>query len=319
MPQVIAIGEALVEIMRPEKQTPLDQPGLFQGPYASGAPAIFAVAASRMGLTVGFIGSIGRDGFGRLLDGRLREEGVNIDYLQKIPDYTTGIAFIAYAADGSREFIFHLRQSAASELSAGQLSADYFADVSWLHISGSALFLSEANRIAGARALSLTKSAGGKLSLDPNLRPELMAVNQACDVLVPYLEEADLLLPTAEEARAITGIDDDDGAAGALMNDRDRIVAFKRGREGASVFIQDNRFDIPGFAVSEIDPTGAGDCFNAGFIYGLEMGWPVTKAGIFAAATGALAVTQKGPMEGTPTNEQVGEYMRGVGETFEWE
>ena len=112
MPQVIAIGEALVEIMRPEKQTPLDQPGLFQGPYASGAPAIFAVAASRMGLTVGFIGSIGRDGFGRLLDGRLREEGVNIDYLQKIPDYTTGIAFIAYAADGSREFIFHLRQSA---------------------------------------------------------------------------------------------------------------------------------------------------------------------------------------------------------------
>jgi len=66
MPQVIVVGEALVEIMRPDSSAPLDRPGLFHGPFASGAPAIFAVAAARLGLAVGFAGAVGSDGFGRL-------------------------------------------------------------------------------------------------------------------------------------------------------------------------------------------------------------------------------------------------------------
>ena len=164
--------------------------------------------------------------------------------------------------------------------------------------------------MACAQALSLTKATGGKLSLDPNLRPELMPVDQARDVLAPYLEAADLLLPTAEEAHLLTGINDDEGAAGALMKDGNRIVVFKRGREGASVFTQDGRVDIPGFSVSEIDPTGAGDCFNAGFIVGLEAGWFAAKAGIFASAAGALAVTQQGPMEGAPFRKQVEDFVK---------
>ncbi len=312
MPQVIAIGEALVEIMRPDKHVPLDQAGIFQGPYASGAPAIFAVAAARLGLSTGFIGTVGADGFGRLLRRRLQEEKVDTTYLTDVPDYTTGIAFIAYAADGGREFVFHLRQSAAAVLSAERLQAEYFAGVSWLHISGSALFLSESSHDACARALELTKKAGGKLSLDPNLRPELMAVDEARDLLTPFLEAADLLLPTAVEAHILTGSNDDDTAAGILLARPDQIVVFKRGSAGASVFTQDGRVDIPRFSMREIDPTGAGDCFNAGFIYGLESGWSLERAGVFANAAGALAVTRQGPMEGAPTVQKVNKILNQV-------
>ena len=195
MPKIIVIGEALVEVMRPDKSTPLDQPGNFEGPFASGAPAIFAVAAARLGLPVGFIGSVGDDSFGDLLQQRLEAEQVDRSYVQVVPGYTTGIAFIAYTADGSREFVFHLRHSAAAQLATERLDAADFADVAWLHISGSTLFLSEACRQACAAALRYTKDAGGKLSLDPNLRPELMPVDQARQVLAPYLETADLLLP----------------------------------------------------------------------------------------------------------------------------
>jgi sugar/nucleoside kinase (ribokinase family) len=235
----------------------------------------------------------------------LRAEHVDTEYLQKAPGYTTGIAFIAYASGGSREFVFHLRQSAAAAISASDLDAAYFADVSWLHISGSSLFLSEASRAACARALELTRAAGGKLSLDPNLRPELMPVDQSRGVLRPYLETADLLLPTVEEARALTGIDDDSRAAAALLGGRDRIVAFKRGADGASVFTQDGRSDVRGYAVEEIDPTGAGDCFNAAFVHGLLAGRPVSETASFAAAAGALAVTRQGPMDGAPGVQQV--------------
>lgn len=310
MSRVIAIGEALVEIMRPDKGTPLEQAGVFEGPYASGAPAIFAVAAARLGLNAGFIGSVGADAFGRLVARRLGDEQVDICCLHEIHDYTTGIAFIAYTAAGGREFVFHLHQSAAAYLDGERLSADYFAGVSWLHLSGSALFLSEMSRAACARALELTKQAGGKLSLDPNLRPELMAVEKSRDVLAPYLEAADLLLPTAEEAQLLTGCSGDEAAAASLMKGAKRIVAFKRGAAGAVVFTEDGRFDIPGFSVTEVDPTGAGDCFNAGIIYGLEMGWPVAKVGLFACAAGALAVTKQGPMEGAPGREQVNKLLQ---------
>jgi sugar/nucleoside kinase (ribokinase family) len=62
---------------------------------------------------------------------------------------------------------------------------------------------------------------------------------------------------------------------------------------------------VAGFSVEEIDPTGAGDCFSAAFIAGLESGWPLEKVGSFANAAGALAVTKMGPMEGAPTREEV--------------
>ena len=308
MPQIISIGEALVEIMRPDSHTALDQSGMFMGPYASGAPAIFAVAAARLGLNVGFIGSVGRDGFGRLLRKRFEDDKVDTKYLHEVPGYTTGIAFIAYGEEGGREFVFHLRQSAAAVWTSEQLEASYFTDVSWLHLSGSALFLSEASHNACARAVELTEKAGGKLSLDPNLRPELMPVDKAGVLLEPFLEKADLLLPTAEEAHILTGTANDDGAAQALRKNREQILLFKRGAAGASLFTRDGRVDIPGFSAAEIDPTGAGDCFNAGVIAGLEAGWPAPKAALFACAAGALAVTQLGPMEGAPTARQVMEF-----------
>jgi sugar/nucleoside kinase (ribokinase family) len=275
----------------------------------SASAAIFAVAAARLGMNAGFIGAVGKDGFGRLVARRLGDEQVDISCLHEIQDYTTGIAFIAYTAAGGREFVFHLRQSAAANLSGAQFNAEYFAGVSWLHLSGSALFLSDMSRAACARALEMTKQAGGKLSLDPNLRPELMAVEKSRDVLAPYLAAADLLLPTAEEAHLLTGCSGDEEAAASLMKGAKRIVAIKRGAAGASLFTADGRFDIPGFAVTEVDPTGAGDCFNAGFIYGLEMDWPAAKAGVFASAAGALAVTQQGPMEGAPRSKQVNELV----------
>ena len=89
-PDVITIGEILVEIMRPVAGQPLDQPGEFRGPFASGAPAIFAVAAARLGMHTGFIGGVGADAFGRMLIHRLEEEGVDTSQVQTPPDIQVG-------------------------------------------------------------------------------------------------------------------------------------------------------------------------------------------------------------------------------------
>jgi sugar/nucleoside kinase (ribokinase family) len=313
MPEIIALGEVLVEIMRPSIGQPLDEIGTFKGPYPSGAPAIFAVAAARLGLKTGFIGAVGEDAFGRLMRSCFELEGVDASQLQIPSGYSTGAAFVAYELDGEREFVFHIRHAAAGQLSASQIEAAYFKNVSWLHISGSTIFLNDSCRAACKKALDLTLSNGGKISLDPNLRLELMVLEQARAALEPFLAAADLILPTAFEARAITGLAEDDLAAQTLGHKPDSIVVIKKGPMGCTIYHADGKLDVQGFGVREIDPTGAGDCFSAAFIAGLDSGWDLGKVGRFANAAGALAVTKMGPMEGAPTSEQVNHLMTDSG------
>lgn len=313
-PRVIALGEILVEIMRPGRGQPLDRPGDFVGPFASGAPAIFAVAVARLGLPTGFIGAIGDDAFGRLLRKRLRYEGVDHAQLQTIRGQSTAVAFIAYRAGGGREFVFHLRHAAAGALDSDTLDPDYFAGVRWLHLSGSTLALNEASRTAARHALTLTLEQGGALSFDPNLRPELLPVAAARRIFAPFLEAATLLLPTAEEALALTGETDSGTAAQALLARGAQVVALKRGAAGATFYTKEQSITVPGYPVAEVDPTGAGDCFNAACVYGLEQGWALSRIARFATAAGALAVTRQGPLEGAPTVEAIESILHQNGE-----
>ena len=303
--QIISMGEILVEIMRPSAGNPLDQPGEFHGPFASGAPAIFAVAAARLGLKTAFIGAVGQDAFGRLMRNRFATEGVDASHLQTPPGFATGAAFVAYDHSGGREFVFHIRHAAAGQLSAAQIPADYFKNLKWLHLSGSTLGMNENSRTACQHAMELTLSQGGRISLDPNLRIELMPLVEFREILSPFLANADLLLPTTGEAQAITGELDENKAAQKLAAKTGAITVLKRGPAGCTINHQDKKISVPGFSVTEVDPTGAGDCFSAAFIAGLESGWPLEQVGRFANAAGALAVTRLGPMEGAPTRKQV--------------
>jgi sugar/nucleoside kinase (ribokinase family) len=308
MTKVITLGETLVEIMRPVAGQPLDQTGEFIGPFASGAPAIFAVASTRLGLPTAFIGAVGNDAFGRLLRTRLSMEGVDTSGLHTLPTYSTAVAFVAYEVTGGRDFVFHLHHSASSLLNLGSMTETFFEGVAWLHLSGSTIFINENSRAVCWQALKRTKNAGGKFSLDPNLRPELMPVKEAREVLAPFISAADLLLPTSTEAFALTGKSDIDSAIKALNAKSDSIIVIKNGSDGCSIYNKYERIDVASFPVEEIDPTGAGDCFSAAFVAGLEFNWPLQKIGRFANAAGALAVTKMGPMEGAPTRKEVEDF-----------
>jgi sugar/nucleoside kinase (ribokinase family) len=67
---------------------------------------------------------------------------------------------------------------------------------------------------------------------------------------------------------------------------------------------------VPGFDVEEIDPTGAGDCFDAGFLVSWLEGAGPLSAARFANACGALAVTARGPMAGAKTRTEVEAFMQ---------
>ena len=309
MPTVLAIGEALVEIMRPQPDLPLDRPAPFVGPFPSGAPAIFADCVARLGVSSGFIGVVGDDDFGACLRSRLIADGVDVAHMATDPDRLTGIAFVTYHRDGGRHFLFHMRDAAAGQLGPRHLDEDYVSQAEWLHICGSALAASEPSREACYQAVEWVKGAGGRVSLDPNLRPELLSVERVRQVCQPVLAVADVVLPSGEEASMLTGIADPEEAAMALVGE-DRIVALKRGARGSILFTPFERLAVPAFRIQEVDPTGAGDCYGAAFLVGLLEGWPLTQVARFANAVGALATTKLGPMEGAPTREEVEAFIR---------
>jgi sugar/nucleoside kinase (ribokinase family) len=208
-PEVISLGELLVEIMRDKIDSPLGQPGVFLGPYPSGAPAIFLDAAARLGNSTGYIGVVGDDDFGHGIISRLLEDHIDTSCIRVAKNLTTGIAFVGYHLDGSRSFIFHLAQSAAAELCPADIAPNFFVNVKFVHITGSALSFSETSREACYKAVHLCKQQGGRVSFDPNLRLELSGVDRIRDLCEPILQACDVLLPSGSEASMLTGEPDD--------------------------------------------------------------------------------------------------------------
>lgn len=304
-PQVVALGELLVEVMRKGVDQPLTVPGDLVGPFPSGAPAIFAVAAARLGLPSGCIGVVGADDFGECVRDRLRSEGVDAGHVRVAQHHPTGIAFVSYRRDGGRRFVFTLGTSAAALLSPEDVPVGYVRTARVVHVTGSTLAVSESSREACYAAARECAAAGGRVSFDPNLRPELLGGSSLSRLVEPVLEICSILLPSAAEASMLTGLEDQALACRALVERGIGVVALKLGERGSTVFTTEGSVDVPSIEVAEVDPTGAGDCYDAGFIAGLLEGWDLVTAARFANVAGALSVTRMGPMEGLPRREEV--------------
>lgn len=311
-PDIISLGELLVEIMRPELNIPHNIIGaLYKGPFPSGAPAIFIDSAARMskdlGFKTGFIGVVGDDAFGTAILNKLNKDGVDISYSRVSKNKTTGIAFNQYNSNGSRKFIF--AAGAAGDTSPNDIYQSYFSNIKSLHIMGSALSISESSRDACYKAINLAKKINPQviISFDPNLRPEMLDLNIILKICKPVLENTKILLPSGEEAEMLAGVKGEKLACKNLLKTGPSIVVLKQGKEGCTIFSKENLdgIKVKGYKVEEKDPTGAGDSFGGAFIIGYLAGWNLKKIARFANAVGALKVRFFGPMPETTYQEVI--------------
>lgn len=303
--KVITIGEMLVEVMRKDVDSPLDQPGEFVGPFPSGAPAIFIDAVAKLGTSSGIIGGIGDDEFGDCLRGRLEKDGVDLTGVKVDEKLSTGVAFVSYFSDGSRKFLYHMGNSAAGVVSREDISTNYVKDADLLHINGSSLAMGERMRRACYEGVRIAEEEGLDISFDPNLRTELLGVEKTREICNPILDSCDLIIPGADELKGITGASTESESVVAALDRGAKLVAVKDGENGCRVYDGDGTFEAESFEVEEVDPTGAGDAFSAAVAVGWLEGMGVQKLSRFANAVGGLAVTVKGPMEGLADRDRV--------------
>jgi sugar/nucleoside kinase (ribokinase family) len=119
------------------------------------------------------------------------------------------------------------------------------------------------------------------------------------DLLAPCLPHLDYFVPSLAEARALTGLDEPEEVARALLDHGVGTVGLKMGADGCLVMTcAGDSLRMPAFEVQAVDATGAGDAFAAGFIAGVWKEWSLEKTARLANAVGALCVTGVGATGG---------------------
>lgn len=305
----VTIGEILVEIMAETAGHGFLEAMNLRGPFPSGAPAIFVDQCARIGGQAAIIAAVGDDDFGRLNLNRLQADGVDISAVAVVPDRPTGSAFVRYRPDGTRDFIFNIGHSAAGLVALTPAARALLARAGHLHVMGSAFALPTLWAIL-QEAIPIVRAGGGSISLDPNLRKELVGADDMRARLDLVIGAADLLLPSGEELMVAADAQDEAGALKALFARGVSEIVLKRGASGATAFLADGtRHDIAAFAVTEVDPTGAGDCFGGAYLACRRLGMPPHQALTYANAAGARNVTALGPMEGAGTRAELDAFI----------
>ena len=308
MTDVWTMGELLVEVMRPRAGMSLGEPGEFLGPFPSGAPGIFIDAVARLGHSAAIVSGVGEDAFGRCIIDRLREDGVRTDLIEEFPGRATGVAFVTYFADGSRQFIYHFDGTPAVMARAPDPAR--VIEPRLFHVMGCSLMANDAFRARIFEAVELFASKGARITFDPNIRRELLRGRPVEDIAGPVLRRCSILLPGEDELRLLAGRETVKACVKELFERHPlEVIVLKRGSRGCTVFAPDSHLDVPAFRVDEVDPTGAGDCFDAGFLCGMLEGRGLEQSARIAAAAGAISAAAFGPMEGQLSPRSVADLL----------
>lgn len=317
MPAIVTLGECLIDFVATEAGLPLKAVASFVR-AAGGAPANVAVGVVRQGVPSGFIGAFSRDAFGAYLHDLLQCEGVDCAQGQ-IVDAPTALAFVSLDADGEREFLFYRDHAADLMLDGAVLDGAYIAGARVLHI-GSLSLTGAASRDATKRAIAIARAVGVTISYDPNLRPDLWPDRATmCAAALAVFEAATIVKINEDELHALSGTTDIEEGIARLVAMGPPIVIVTLGSAGCRYRWYGHAGALPGYPVTPIDTTGAGDGFVAGLLASLasrptghegdlaEMtGEEVADCLAWANATAALTTTVRGAIPALPTRAAVG-------------
>jgi sugar/nucleoside kinase (ribokinase family) len=260
--------------------------------------AIFACGAARLGLKVAFAGVCGDDFFGRFMLAEMTKRGIDISHTVVDPALQTGLSVILNRGS-DRAILTHPGCIAA--LPAEQVTDDLLEQSLHLHVAS--YFLQTALQPGLPDLFTRAHTLGLTTSLDPNWDPS--GEWRSLDTL---LRSVDVFLPNVVEAQALSGAT----TVEAALDDLGRIcstVAIKLGEKGAIAVRAGRHARAPAPAVAVVDTVGAGDSFDAGFLYGWLKGWSLEETLRLGAACGSLSTRAAGGTAAQPSLDEANGYV----------
>jgi 2-dehydro-3-deoxygluconokinase len=274
-----------------------------------GAESNVAIALSRLGVSAGWISSLGDDEPGQLVLDRVRGEGVDTSQVRRLQDHPTGL-YLREKVGREVLVYYYRRGAAASTMAPGAFDPGYLRGAEFLHLTGITPALSADCRDFTLWAARTARENGARVSFDVNYRSKLWSAEEARSFEEEMLPHTDLLLVGDDEAQALWGREGEElvrelAAAGP------REVVLKRGGEGCLGLVEDRVIEQPVFSVEEVDPVGAGDAFDAGYLAGHLWDLDPEQRLRVANAMGALSVATLGDYEGLPHREELRAFLEG--------
>ena len=264
---------------------------------AAGQAFYTAAALAALGHAPQLVGDVGDDAFGQQIVDDLRSAGLDTAAVRVCHGLPTGLSLALLNEQRDRAFVTH----------PGHLEALDMAAVAarWEHIAGRRMLLFcgycclPGLRPAGGEALLCRARAEGLVTvLDTGWDPGNWE-NGGREEVRALLRHTDVFLPNMEEARALTGRDDPDGAAAQLASWGPGTVIVKLGPAGVLGVRGGERERVPALATTVADTVGAGDCFNAGVLYALVRDWPLAEALRLGTAVAGYAIAGRQPRYAT--------------------
>ena len=250
--------------------------------------AIFAHNLSVIGSKVGFITRIGDDSLGRTARERLAEGGVDVSKVREVSGPTKSGLTVILTRPTYRNILTY--PGTMFDMCFEDLDLEYLASSRHFHLSS--FFLHKSLRPRIAELFRKMKEAGLTTSLDTNDDPEdLWEVD--CREALKYV---DIFFPNEREAKKVASVEDLDSAV-ARLSKMVPILAVKLGPQGAMVLRGGDKIVLPPWKVDAVDPVGAGDSFDAGFLHQFVRGADLSTCLAYGNLAGAFSTTRPGGTE----------------------
>jgi sugar/nucleoside kinase (ribokinase family) len=259
--------------------------------------AILAHNLAALGSRVGFVTKVGDDFLGTLALERLRERGVDLAGVAHGPK--SGVTLIL---PHERERHILTYPGTISELRFEDLDLDYLTSARHFHMSS--LFLQRELLPHAPELFRRMKAAGLTTSLDTNDDP-----GDRWEGFEQVLPHVDIILPNEREAMKMARSSDFETAL-SWLSERVKTVVVKRGPTGAIAIRDRQRFSAAGVPVTVIDPVGAGDSFDAGFLHQFLRGQDLPACLAYGNLCGAFSTTSCGGTEAFRDAARMQEFLR---------
>jgi sugar/nucleoside kinase (ribokinase family) len=263
------------------------------------ASAIFAAGMAKLGHEVTFVSHVGQDHFGDFCLRALKQSGVSTRHVARKADEKTGVTL---AFSGKRDRALVTYAGAVATLKANSINETVMSSHDHVHLTS--YYLQTALRPSFAPLLQQAKASGLTTSFDPNTDPR----DRWGRSITAVLKYTDVLFVNELEAMRLTCSKTLNGALKTL-GARVHCAVIKRGNRGATAIQNEEVFNDPGFRISAIDTTGAGDSFDAGFMSAYLRKAPIAECLCVGNACGALSARSVGGTSGQPTQQELEQFI----------
>jgi sugar/nucleoside kinase (ribokinase family) len=254
---------------------------------------IFACGAAKLGLKVMFVGVVGDDVFGHFMLNQMQQRGIDTSQCIISKQETTGFSVIL-SEPHDRAILTHAGSMASLRYS--DIDPAVYNQARHLHLGS--FFMLNALQKDVPNLFCKAREAGLTTSIDTNWDPKEKWDSGIDEVL----KHTDVFLPNEAELFNISKKQSLQEALEYFQHIP--TVAVKLGSKGGLVQRDKQTLSAPPLAVKVIDTTGAGDTFNAGFLYGFLHGWELEKSLQMACACGSLSTLGIGGTSAQPTLEE---------------